>query len=330
MYFTQIDEGDYAVKPMNCPGCCLVFRNGLRSYRDLPLKMGEFGRVHRHERSGVLHGLFRVRVFTQDDAHIFCTESQIEEQVGELIDLVYRVYGTFGFNDIHIELSTKPAKAIGAQEVWDQAEGALKAVLENRGIDYKLNPGDGAFYGPKIDYHIKDCLGRSWQCGTIQLDFSMPGRFGLEYVGSDGARHVPVMIHRAIFGSVERFMGILIEHFAGNFPFWLAPMQVVVLPITSDYVPYAEKVGEALKAAGLRFSIDGRADKIGAKIRDAEMKKIPAMFVVGAKEAEAGNVAFRRHGLGDQGVLPLADAIAALVAEKTSRALPPVAAGASA
>jgi threonyl-tRNA synthetase len=325
MYFTEVDESAFAVKPMNCPGCCLIFREGLRSYRDLPLKMAEFGRVHRHERSGVLHGLFRARVFTQDDAHIYCEENQdqIEEVVGECLDLVFRVYGTFGFDNIHVELSTKPAKAIGSDEIWEKSTSALRSVLEKRNINYQLNPGDGAFYGPKIDYHIKDCLGRSWQCGTIQLDFSMPQRFGLQYVSSDGSRKTPVMIHRAIFGSLERFLGILIEHFAGNFPLWLAPQQVAVLSITEGQAEYAQEIRRQLVQAGLRAEVDASSDKIGAKIRNAEIRKVPVMFVVGRQEAESGNVAVRRHGLGDLGQKPLAEAIAALVEEAKTRALPP-------
>jgi len=323
MYFTTIDEEEFAVKPMNCPGCCLVFGSGLRSYRDLPLKLAEFGRVHRHERSGVLHGLFRVRVFTQDDAHIFCTPEQIEQEVGEILDLAFRVYRTMGFQDFHLELSTKPAKAIGSDEIWATATSALENVLKNRNIPFKLNPGDGAFYGPKIDFHIKDCLGRSWQCSTVQLDFSMPQRFGLEYVGADGHRHTPVMIHRAIFGSIERFLGIVIEHFAGKFPLWLAPTQVAILPITPDQAAYAAEIRKELEAQGLRVTTDDRNDKIGAKIRDAEMAKIPVMLVVGKQEAENRQVAVRRQALGDQGKKPLAQVIEELAAEARERKLTP-------
>jgi threonyl-tRNA synthetase len=324
MYFTEIDENDYAVKPMNCPGCCLIFRNGLHSYRDLPLKLAEFGRVHRHERSGVLHGLFRVRMFTQDDAHVYCTVEQVEAEVDEILDLCFRTYRTMGFQEFHLELSTKPEKSIGSAEVWEKSTTALRNVLEKKGISFKVNEGDGAFYGPKIDFHIKDCLGRTWQCSTVQLDFSMPERFGLEYVGGDGDRHAPVMIHRAIFGSIERFLGILIEHFEGNFPLWLAPTQVAILPITAEQGSYAHQVAEKLRAVGLRVTVDMRPDKIGAKIRDAEVLKIPAMLVIGRKEAESDSVALRRHGRGDQGTVGLADLIESLAEEVRTRALEPL------
>lgn len=301
MYFTDIDEGNFAVKPMNCPGCALVYRNGLKSYRELPLKMAEFGRVHRHELSGALHGLFRVRSFTQDDAHIFCTPDQLEEAVTEAIEMIQTVYRTFGFTDYHMELSTRPEKSLGSDEMWQNATDALQNSLENLNIAYKLNPGDGAFYGPKIDFHVKDCLNRTWQCGTIQVDFSMPERFDLNYVGSDGQKHRPVMVHRALVGSMERFIGILTEHTAGNFPTWLAPTQAVVLPISEKSNVYAQQVYDELHKMGIRAGLNMGEEKIGAKIRDAEIKKIPYMLVVGEKEAQSGNVGVRRHGKGDLG-----------------------------
>ena len=308
MYFTKIDEQDYAVKPMNCPGHCLVFRNSPHSYRDLPLKLAELGLVHRHERSGVLQGLFRVRQFTQDDAHIFCTPQQIEEEVGKVIDLVFRMYAAFGFQDLHIELSTRPEeKYIGSLEVWDTAESALANALKAKGIDYQINPGDGAFYGPKIDFHIRDSLRRSWQLGTIQLDFSMPERFELEYVGEDGEKHRPVMIHRAILGSFERFIGILTEHYAGNFPFWLAPVQFILVPITDAHLEYAFRVRDRLREAGYRVEVDDRSEKMGYKIRQAEHRKIPYMGIVGDQEREAETVSLRVHGKGDQGSKSLAE-----------------------
>jgi threonyl-tRNA synthetase len=305
MYFTAIDEQPFAVKPMNCPGCLLVYRNTPRSYRDLPVKLSEMGLVHRHEKSGVLHGLFRVRQFTQDDAHVFCTPDQLEGEIGKLIDLVAEVYVLFGFDRYQIEVSTRPAKSIGTDEMWRRAEDALTRSLESKGIAYTLNPGEGAFYGPKIDYHIQDSLGRTWQCGTIQVDYSMPERFDLEYVGADNARHRPVMIHRAIFGSIERFIGILIEHFGGAFPLWLAPEQCVVIPITEKHRDAAEAAAERLRRDGVRVRVDDRNEKMGYKIREAEKMKIPAMAVIGDREAEQGTVSVRRHGRGDLGSLPL-------------------------
>jgi threonyl-tRNA synthetase len=319
MYFTQIDENDYAVKPMNCPGCLLIFRNGLRSYRDLPLKMAEFGRVHRHELSGVLHGLFRVRCFTQDDAHVFCTPEQLEDAVFECIELIQHVYHVFGFEDYHMELSTRPEKSIGSDEMWESATTALQHSLEKHGIQYKLNPGDGAFYGPKIDFHVKDSLKRSWQCGTIQVDFSMPERFDLTYVGPDGQKHRPVMIHRALVGSLERFIGVLVEHTAGNFPAWLAPVQAIVLPISDKYLEYGRSVHARLQQDGIRAEIDLREDKIGPKIRDAELRKIPYMLIVGEKEAASGAVSVRRHGKGDQGSQALDEFARQLVLDIASR-----------
>jgi threonyl-tRNA synthetase len=309
MYFTKIDEGAFAVKPMNCPGHLTVFGSQPHSYKELPLKYAELGQVHRHEKSGVLHGLFRVRSFVQDDAHVFCTPEQAEEEVVKIISLVDRIYATFGFK-YEMELSTRPeSKYIGSLEVWAHAEAALASALKRVGAAYKLNPGDGAFYGPKIDFHIKDSLGRRWQCATIQLDFSMPERFGLEYIGVDGERHRPVMIHRAIFGSLERFIGILIEHFAGNLPTWLAPVQAIVLPITEGQLEAARAVQERLAAAGIRVQLETRNEKIGYKIRAAETRKIPWMLVVGAREADQGLVAVRRHGRGDLGVRPVEEMV---------------------
>ena len=319
MYFTQIDEAAHAVKPMNCPGGLLVFANSQHSYRDFPLKLCEFGLVHRHEKAGVLHGLFRVRQFTQDDAHIFCTPDQIEAQIAEVIKFIIHIYDVFGFKEYAMELSTRPEKFIGEIAIWDKAETALKNVLDHGGYAYKLNPGDGAFYGPKIDFHIKDCLGRSWQCGTVQLDFSMPTRFNLEYTDADGAKKCPVMIHRALLGSMERFIGILIENCAGYFPLWLAPVQVRVLPISDRFIDYSRSVLARLKDAGIRARLDERTEKIGYKIRDAEMNKIPYMAVIGEKEAAANTVALRRHTKGDLGAMPVEKAIADILDEVKAR-----------
>ncbi|HHL73500.1 MAG TPA: threonine--tRNA ligase, partial [Bacteroidetes bacterium] len=287
MYFVEIDESEYAVKPMNCPGACLIYRNSMRSYRDLPLRFAEFGNVHRYERSGVLNGLFRVRQFTQDDAHIYCTPEQMLDEVQACIRLVNEVYRDFEFNEFRVELSTRPEKSIGSDEIWERAEGALKDALEQSGTAYELNPGDGAFYGPKIDFHIRDSLKRSWQLGTIQLDFSMPERFELEYVGADGQRHRPVMIHRAIFGSIERFIAQIIEHHGGRFPFWLSPVQIAVLPLTDAQADYADAVTRRLKSMGFRAELDSRSEKIGYKIREAETGKIPYMLILGPKEVAA-------------------------------------------
>ncbi len=319
MYFTQIDDRTFAVKPMNCPGCLLVYKSALRSYRDLPLKIAEFGRVHRHELSGVLHGLFRVRCFTQDDAHIFTTPDQLEEAIVETIQFIRHVYDVFGFEDYHMELSTRPEKSIGSDEMWENATSALQNALEKLGINFKLNPGDGAFYGPKIDFHVKDCLRRSWQCGTIQVDFSMPERFDITYVGPDGQKYRPVMVHRAIVGSLERFIGVLLEHTAGNLPPWLAPVQVAVLPISEKVQSYAETVFSRLREAGVRATLDAGQEKIGAKIRNAEMKKIPYMLVLGQKEAETGTVSVRRHGKGDLGPQALNDFINEILREIAER-----------
>ena len=319
MYFTDIDDRAFAVKPMNCPGHMLLYRSNLHSYRDLPLRMAEFGQVHRHEKSGVLHGLFRVRTFTQDDAHIFCRPEQLEDEIRGCIDFVFTVYRTCGFDDIHVELSTRPEKAIGSDEMWEMATEALKNSLEKAEIPYQLNPGDGAFYGPKIDFHVRDCLKRSWQCATIQADFSMPERFDLTYVDADQSRKRPVMIHRAIFGSVERFLGIMIEHYAGAFPLWLAPTQVVVIPVHEDLAEYGAEVTRTLKAQGMRVELDNRSEKLGARLRDAEMRKIPVMLVVGEKEASARAVNVRRHRIGQVGTPPLDEVVESLRSEIAER-----------
>ena len=322
MYVTQIDEVDHAVKPMNCPGGLLVYKSRLHSYREFPLRVAELGAVHRHELSGVLHGLFRVRSFTQDDAHIFCTPEQVEASVVETIRLVFEIYRTFGFTDVHVELSTRPLQgSIGSDEVWRVAEAGLEAALKSQDIDYKLNPGDGAFYGPKIDFHVKDCMGRSWQCGTIQVDFSMPDRFHATYEAEDGTRKIPVMIHRAILGSLERFIGILIENFAGKFPLWLNPTQVKVLPIGDKFSDYAKQVGDELVRAGLRAEVDLRNEKLGKKIRDAQMQHVNYQLVCGAREAETGTVAVRMRSGEDLGALPLAEVIARLKDENDRRVL---------
>ncbi|MEP7146241.1 MAG: threonine--tRNA ligase, partial [bacterium] len=305
MYFTDIDERDYAVKPMNCPGSTLVYRTSMKSYRDLPLRLFEFGLCHRHELSGVLSGLFRVRSFTQDDAHIFCTPDQIEEEITVLIKLVFDVYTAFGFDDVQVFLSTRPEKFIGSLEVWDSSEKSLSTALNKANISYKTNEGDGAFYGPKIDFVVKDSLRRNWQLGTIQLDFSMPERFGLEYIGSDSAIHRPVMIHRAVFGSFERFVGVLTEHYGGYFPLWLAPVQISVLPITDLQKNYATGIYDILRKEGFRVFLDLRNEKIGYKIRESENKKIPYMIVVGDKEIEGSNISVRQHQKGDIGKFEL-------------------------
>jgi threonyl-tRNA synthetase len=302
MYFTEIDNLPFAVKPMNCPGSLLIFKNTLYSYRDLPLRMSELGLVHRHELKGVLSGLFRVRAFVQDDSHIFCTLDQLGDEVMKLIDLTHDIYRDFGFTEYEVELSTRPSKSIGTDEMWTNAEDTLREALETRGIEYETNPGEGAFYGPKIDFHIKDALKRRWQCGTIQVDFSMPERFDLSYIGPDGAKHRPAMIHRAILGSIERFIGVLTEHYGGAFPTWLSPEQVRIIPISAiKFGEYAQSVNERLLAAGLRSSVDERSEKLNYKIREAQLHKVPYMLVVGAKEAEVGAVAVRRRDNRDLG-----------------------------
>ncbi|MGQ9511684.1 threonine--tRNA ligase [Thermodesulfitimonas sp.] len=305
MYFTTIDDQPYAIKPMNCPGGILVFKRRVHSYRELPVRLAEMGLVHRHELSGVLHGLMRVRCFTQDDAHIFCRRDQVKEEILQIIDLVEYFYReVFGF-DYHVELSTKPEKAMGDDAIWELATGALQEALEARGLPYKVNEGDGAFYGPKIDFHLRDCLGRTWQCGTIQADFLMPEKFDLYYVGEDGQRHRPVMLHRVVFGSLERFMAILTEHFAGAFPVWLAPVQVRVLPITDRHAAYAAEVTRQIEEANIRVELDARNEKVNYKIREAQVQKVPFMLVVGDREAATGTVAVRHRSQGDLGVMPL-------------------------
>jgi len=292
MYFTKVDGKDFAVKPMNCPGSILIYKEKLPSYRDLPIKMAEFGIDHRHELSGVLAGLFRVRAFIQDDAHIYCMPSQIEQEVIQLIDLVDFVYKAFGFT-YHVELSTRPEKFTGKLENWDKAEKSLENALNKKKLKFKLNPGDGAFYGPKIDFHIKDCLGRTWQCATIQVDFSMPEKFSLKYIGEDGSKHVPVMVHRTIYGSIERFLGILIEHYAGKFPLWLAPVQARILTVSDKFDRYAEKVKEELDRHDLRVEIDSRTESVGYKVREAQAQKIPLIITVGEKEEDKKTLAVR-------------------------------------
>lgn len=300
MYFTKIDEEDYAIKPMNCPGGILIYKCNLHSYRDLPLRMGELGLVHRHELSGVLHGLFRVRCFTQDDAHIFMTPEQIRDEIKGVIDLTDRIYKTFGFS-YHVELSTKPEDAMGSDEIWEKAIGSLEEALIEKKIEYIVNEGEGAFYGPKIDFHLKDCIGRSWQCGTIQLDFIMPEKFDLFYINKEGDKERPVMLHRTILGSIERFIGILIENYTGAFPFWLAPVQVKLLPIADRHFEYGKNIMKELNKHNIRVELDEVNDKIGAKIRKAELEKIPYMLVFGDKELEEGLVSVRKRGKGDLG-----------------------------
>ncbi|NQV08670.1 threonine--tRNA ligase [Candidatus Woesearchaeota archaeon] len=293
MYFTLIDGQEHAVKPMNCPGHILIYKNSIHSYRDLPIRMGEFGLVHRHEMSGVLAGLFRVRSFTQDDAHVFCTEDQLKDEIKKLIDFVTEVYSTFGFKDYQIELSTKPQDSMGSDDMWKNAENALSAALKEKKIDYKINPGDGAFYGPKIDFHIKDCMGRSWQCGTIQVDFSMPERFDLTYEGKNNKKHRPVMLHRAILGSMERFIGIMIEHYAGKMPAWLSPVQVKIITVADRFNKYAEGVKAKLEEEGVRVEVDNKKETIGRKVREAQIQKINYILTVGEKEEKTKTIAVR-------------------------------------
>ena len=314
MYTTVIDGEDYAIKPMNCPGGVLVYASEPRSYRDLPLRMGELGLVHRHEKSGQLHGLMRVRCFTQDDAHIFMTPEQIKDEIKGVAGVINEVYSLFGFQ-YHVELSTRPEDSMGSDEDWEMATDALRSALDELQLPYVVNEGDGAFYGPKIDFHLVDCIGRTWQCGTIQLDFQLPQRFELEYVGADGEKHRPIMIHRVVFGSIERFIGILIEHFAGAFPTWLAPVQVKVLPISDKYMDYAQSVLNKLTEAGIRAEVDTRAEKIGYKIREAQTAKIPYMLVVGQKEEEENTVSVRSRAAGDEGARSLDMFIADILKE---------------
>jgi len=318
MYLTEVDDTPFVLKPMNCPGAMLWYLTAHRSYRDLPLRIAELGLVHRHERSGTLHGLMRVRAFTQDDAHIFMLPSQIEEEVGGVIELVDRIYRVFGL-EYRIELSTRPEKSIGTQEQWDEAIAALIRVLENRGMEYKVNPGDGAFYGPKIDFHVLDSLKRSWQCATIQLDFQLPQRFELTYTGEDGEKHQPVTVHRVIYGAVDRFLGILIEHFAGAFPVWLAPVQVKILPIADRHHEYSRNLAARLEEAGIRVEADLRNEKIGYKIRQAQAEKVPYMLIVGDKEVQQGTASLRTRREGDMGPVGIAEFEARVLEEIRTR-----------
>lgn len=319
MYTTEIDGEDYAIKPMNCPGGILVYKTKMHSYKDLPLRMGELGIVHRHELSGALHGLMRVRNFTQDDAHIFMTREQIKDEIKGVVQLIDSVYKTFGF-EYHIELSTQPEDSMGSKEDWDIATAALRDAVTELGYDYEVNEGDGAFYGPKLDFHLTDCLGRTWQCGTIQLDFQLPERFELEYTGADGEKHRPIMIHRVVFGSIERFIAILTEHFAGAFPMWLAPVQVKLLPIADRHLEYLEQVKEKLEAAGLRCEIDARSEKIGFKIRAAQLEKVPYMLIAGDKDVENGTVSVRARKAGDEGATTVDAFIAKALEEVKTKA----------
>ena len=320
MYTTVIDDTDFAIKPMNCPGGILVYQSEPRSYRDLPLRMGELGLVHRHEKSGQLHGLMRVRCFTQDDAHIFMMPEQIRDEIKGVAKLIDEVYLLFGFK-YHVELSSRPENSMGSDEDWEMATDALRGALDDLGRDYVVNEGDGAFYGPKIDFHLEDSIGRTWQCGTIQLDFQLPQRFECEYIGADGEKHRPIMIHRVVFGSIERFIGILIEHFAGAFPTWLSPEQVRVLPISDKYLDYANQVNAKLNEEGIRSSVDSRAEKIGYKIRDARLMKVPYMLIVGAKEEEQGLVSVRSRFAGDEGQTELASFVDSIKEEVRTRTL---------
>lgn len=314
MYFTKIDEGDYAVKPMNCPGSILVYKNALHSYRELPLRLAELGLVHRHELSGALHGLMRVRCFTQDDAHIFMTKSQIKDEILGVISLIDKFYKVFGF-EYFVELSTRPENSMGSDEDWEHATNSLREALDAAGMKYKVNEGDGAFYGPKIDFHLRDCIGRTWQCGTIQLDFQMPERFDLSYIGDDGEKHRPVMVHRVVFGSIERFIGILIEHYAGAFPVWISPVQVRIMNITDNQTEYVNKVAAALREKGVRVETDLRNEKIGYKIREAQLQKIPYMLVLGDKEMNEGKVAVRSRKEGDLGAMDTESFISKILLE---------------
>jgi threonyl-tRNA synthetase len=321
MFFTELDEREYAVKPMNCPTHCLIYNTRKRSYRDLPIRYADFGRLHRYERSGVTSGLTRVRTFCQDDAHVFCTDAQIEEEVIMMVNMILELYHVFGFESLEIEISTRPAKSIGTARMWERAEKALQTALENQNIAFDVNPGEGAFYGPKIDFQVSDALNRQWQLGTVQLDYQLPERFDLSYVGADGTAHRPVMIHRAMLGSLERFLGILIEHTGGAFPVWLAPLQAMVIPVSEKFVDYGASVKEALNRSGMRVELDGRNEKLGYKIRDAQMQKVPYMLVVGAREEEAGQVAVRtRMGedRGAQSVEDFVEHVQRMIAEKSN------------
>lgn len=319
MYFTEIDDKEYAIKPMNCPGSMLVYKANMYSYRDLPLRIGELGSVHRHELSGALHGLMRVRNFTQDDAHIFMTPDQIKDEIIGVIDLTDYFYNIFGFK-YHVELSTRPENSMGSDEEWEKATNALIEALDEKGIEYRINEGDGAFYGPKIDFHLEDSIGRTWQCGTIQLDFQMPEKFDLTYIGADGEKHRPAMIHRVVLGSIERFIGILTEHFAGAFPAWLSPMQVMIIPITDHHHDYAQQIYNQYKENGIRVRVDYRNEKVGYKIREAQLKKVPYMLIVGDQEMQEGEVSVRSRAEGDQGTLKVEEFMNKLLDEINTKA----------
>ena len=320
MYFTKIDGEDYAIKPMNCPGSMLVYKRKMWSYRDFPIRCGELGQVHRHELSGALHGLMRVRTFTQDDAHIFMLPEQVNDEIKAVAKFCDDVYKMFGF-EYHVELSTRPEDSMGTDEEWEMAEGALRNAIEEMGVPFVINEGDGAFYGPKLDFHLQDSIGRTWQCGTIQLDMQMPQRFDLTYVGPDGEKHRPIMIHRVIFGSIERFIGILIEHCAGKFPLWLAPVQVKLLTVTEKFAPYAQEVAAKLEEAGLRVEIDVRNEKIGYKLREARNERDSYICVIGERETEAGTLTVRSSKLGELGEMSVADFTAKLLEEIKSKAM---------
>jgi threonyl-tRNA synthetase len=313
------DERVFAIKPMNCPGHVQIFRNDLRSYRDLPYRLAEFGKVHRYEPSGALHGLMRVRAFTQDDAHIFCTEEQITAESGAVCELLLNLYSAMGFDDVVIKFADRPERRVGDDAVWDRAEKALQAAMKSLNLEYAYNPGEGAFYGPKIEFVLRDAIGREWQCGTLQVDLNLPDRLGATYIGEDGNRHTPVLLHRAIFGSLERFIGILLEHYAGNLPFWLSPLQIVVATITSDGDGYAREVVDTIRAAGLRVDIDIRNEKINYKVREHSLAKTPVIIAVGNREVEMRTVSVRRLGQKGQRVIPLDDAVAEFSAEAESR-----------
>lgn len=315
MYTTSIDGADYAVKPMSCPGSMLVYKMEPRSYREFPMRISELGLIHRNEKSGTLHGLMRVRCCTQDDAHIFMTPGQIQDEIKGVVRLIDEVYSDFGFH-YHVELSTRPENAIGSDEDWDLATDGLKNALNDLKLPYVVNEGDGAFYGPKIDFHLEDSIGRTWQCGTIQLDFQLPQRFGAEYTGEDGNKHRPIMIHRVVFGSIERFMGILIEHFAGKFPLWLAPVQIKILPISDKYAEYAKEMEMTLKKEGLRCEVDGRAEKIGYKIRTARLERVPYMLIIGEKEVQTNCVSVRNREDGDLGSMSIGQLLEVLHEQK--------------
>ncbi len=325
MYFTEpaererSDERRFALKPMNCPGACLVFASERHSYRELPLRLAEFGLVSRFEREGVLHGLLRVRAFTQDDGHVFCTLDQVTEEVDAICEAIDELYARFGFDEVRVELSTRPDKSIGTDEEWERAESSLREALERQGREHEVSPGEGTFYGPKIDFHITDAIGRSWQCGTCQLDFQMPERFELTYAGADNEPHRPVMIHRALLGSMERFAGILIEHHAGRFPLWLAPLQAMVLPVADRHNEYAERIAGELAEAGIRARVDARSESVGRKIRDAELARVPYMLVIGDREQDAGSASVRHHGEGDLGAMPVEELIGRMRAEVEAR-----------